>query len=132
MVIVLCAVNMLLVQALGLHFHRHIQADAGDHGTSLHLRDAGMHVHENGVDHHARGDHASHPDEDLEIDPLGAGVSKFSKIWLVAAVLSVVVLCLFVVVPACARAFEPPLRRRLALFSLRPPSNAPPLDPSPA
>ena len=103
---VICAMNMLLAQLMGLHFHRHVGVDDAGHGTSLQLRDAGIHLH--GADdshhrsdhHHSSADRASHPDADLEIDPLGASVAKFSKVWLNAAVLLVAMLCLFAVVGA--------------------------------
>lgn len=123
---VLCAVNMLLAQMMGLHFHRHV-AGASAHGTSLHLRDAGLHLHEAADAHHAPGDRASHPDEDLEVDPLGAGFAKFSKLWLNTACLLLAVFLLLIAAPAATRRFEPPVRRHPALFFLRPPSHAPPL-----
>jgi hypothetical protein len=129
---VLCALNMLFAQLLGLHFHRHVIDGPTDHGTSLHLRDAGLHLHEDAADHHAAGDRASHPDEDVEIDPLGTGLAKFSKVWLGAAVLFLVAFALLIVVPASTFRVPPFIPRRMALFALRPPSNAPPPEPSPA
>ncbi len=124
---VLCAMNMLLAQMMGLHFHRHMVGGAADHGPSLHLRDAGMHLHEAAHQHHATDDRASHPDEDLEIDPLGAGFAKFSKIWLNTAFALVAVFCLLVVGTGAPRRFLQRVRHHPALFFLRPPSNAPPL-----
>jgi hypothetical protein len=127
---VLCAVNMLLAQLMGLHFHRHMIAGVSDHGMSLHLRDAGLHVHEDADEHHAAADRASHPDEDLEIDPLGTGFAKFSKVWLNPTLLFMVALCLIAMATAPPSRFESITRRHPALFFLRPPSNAPPLEPS--
>jgi hypothetical protein len=130
MIMVLCAMNMLLAQLMGLHFHRHVTTGVSDHGMSLHLRDAGVHLNEEDG-HHATGDRASHPDEDLEIDPLGTGFAKFSKVWLNQSVLILVILCLVAVALAAPSGFESIRRRHPALYFLRPPSNAPPLKPSP-
>jgi hypothetical protein len=131
MFMVLCAANMLLAQLMGLHFHRHVMVGVPDHGLSLHLRDAGMHLHADADGHHAPADGASHPDEDLEIDPLGTGLAKFSKVWLNPIFLFIAALCLFAVALAPPSRFESITRRHPALFFLRPPSNAPPLKPSP-
>lgn len=125
---VFCAMNMLLAQMMGLHFHRHV-AGLTDHGVSLHLRDAGMHLHEDSG-HHAMADRAAHPDEDLEIDPLGTGLAKFAKVWLTPALVFVLALCLIALAHVPAARFEPLRRRHPALFFLRPPSNAPPPEPS--
>jgi hypothetical protein len=130
LIMVLCAMNLLLVQLMGLHFHRHMMAGAADLRTSLHLRDAGMHLHENADDHHATEDRASHPG-DLEIDPLGAGLAKFSKVWLSPQFLLAVILCVMVLTLSVPSGFAPLVRRHPALFFLRPPSHAPPLKPSP-
>jgi hypothetical protein len=127
MVMVFCAVTMLLAQLMGLHFHRHV-ADAGSaHGTSLHLRDVGVHMHEAAAAHDEAGDRASHPDEDLEIDPLGTGIAKFFKAWVGPAFLAVAILCLLVTLPVAQLGTPRPAFHRPALFALRPPSNAPPL-----
>jgi hypothetical protein len=126
---VFCAVNMLLAQTMGLHFHQHIQGGGAGHGTSLHLRDAGMHLHEAADKHDSSTDRASHPDEDLEIDPLGAGFAKFSKVWLNTAFVLLATICLVLLMPAVLASFEPQRRRHPALFFLRPPSHAPPLQP---
>jgi hypothetical protein len=135
---VLCAVSLLLAQLMGTHFHRHAHVDGAhsghDHRTTVHLRDADVHAHAalDVGDHHAFDDRASHPDADLEIDPLGAGLTKFFKIWISPALLLFAMLLLL--------ATGPPLRIRPqwlvsrphpALFVLRPPSNAPPLKLSP-
>lgn len=128
---VLCGVNMLLAQGMGLHFHRHMLPDASGHGTSLHLRDAGLHLHEDASEHQAAGDRASHPDEDLEIDPLGTGLAKLFKVWLNPALLFFTIICLLAMALAAPFAFESVTRRHPALFFLRPPSNAPPPEPSP-
>jgi hypothetical protein len=129
MFMALCAVNMLLAQMMGLHFHRHATAGSSAHDMSLHLRDAGMHLHAEADGHHAAADRASHPDEDVEVDPLGTGVAKFSKVWLAPALLFIVTLCMLGLVLAPPSGFESLTRRRPALYFLRPPSNAPPLKP---
>jgi hypothetical protein len=126
--ILACAIVLLLAQMTGLHFHRHVLAAGPDHGMSLHLRDAGVHVHADQGDHHAPADRASHPDEDVEIDPLGAGIAKVFKVWLSTACLLVTLLCLFVATPAAAVSPERTRRPHPALFVLRPPSHAPPLE----
>jgi hypothetical protein len=126
----LCALSMLLAQVMGLHFHRHLVPGISDHGVSLHLRDAGMHLHEQAVQHSA-ADRAAHPDEDLEIDPVGTGLAKFSKAWLNTTLLFIVTLCLLTMSLAAPSRFESIRRRHPALFFLRPPSNAPPPEPSP-
>jgi hypothetical protein len=131
MIMALCAVNMLLAQMMGLHFHRHVMAVESGHGMSLHLRDAGTHLHEEADGHHAAADRASHPDEDVEVDPLGTGLAKFSKVWFTPALLFIVALCMLAVVLRTAPAFESLTRRHPALFFLRPPSNAPPPKPLP-
>jgi hypothetical protein len=129
MIMALCVVNLLLAQMMGLHFHRHVTAGVAGPDMSLHLRDAGMHVHAEADGHHAAADRASHPDEDVEVDPLGTGVAKFSKVWLAPPLLLIVTLCLLALVLAAPTAFESLTRRHPALFFLRPPSNAPPLKP---
>jgi hypothetical protein len=129
-IMVLCAMNMLLAQLMGLHFHRHMVASGADHGVSLHLRDAGMHLHEDDA-HHSATDLAAHPDEDLEIDPVGTGLAKFSKVWLSPTLLFIVMLCLIATATVGPSRFESIAPRPPALFALRPPSNAPPLEPSP-
>jgi hypothetical protein len=129
MIMALCAVNMLLAQMMGLHFHRHMMTGVPAHGMSLHLRDAGMHLHAETDGHHAAADRASHPDEDVEIDPLGTGLAKFAKAWLTPALLFIVTLCTLAMVVAAPPGFQSLTRRHPALFFLRPPSNAPPLKP---
>lgn len=127
LVMVLCAVMMLLAQLMGLHFHRHVAAAGSEHGTSLHLRDVGVHMNEAADVHDAAGDRASHPDEDLEIDPLGTGIAKFVKLWLGPALLVVAIFCLLVTQPLPRAGATRPAFHRPARFALRPPSNAPPL-----
>jgi hypothetical protein len=130
MILALCAVNMLLAQMMGLHFHRHVIMGVPAHGMSLHLRDAGTHLHAQTDGHHAAADRASHPDEDVEIDPLGTGLAKFSKVWLTPALLFIVMLCVLTMMQPAPSRFESVRRRHPALYFLRPPSNAPPLEPS--
>lgn len=128
----LCALNMLLAQGLGLHFHRHMQGGPAEHATSLHVRDAGLHLHEHAGSHHAASDHASHPDLDLEVDPLGKGFAKYAKVWLGATLQIVGVPALLEFAPAVLCRVLQPARPHPELFVLRPPSNAPPLKPSAA
>ena len=136
LVLLLCALFMLGAQMMGLHFHRHAVAAHGGavHDTSLHLRDTGVHGHEalHGMDHHALGDHASHPD-DVEIDPLAAGIAKFFKICMGPALLLLALLWLVGLRSVAFAWFARPVaQRHPSLFVLRPPSNAPPLRLSPA
>lgn len=126
----LCALNLLLVQGLGLHFHRHMHADAAGHPPSMHLRDTGVHLHEEAGHHHVAGDHASHPGDDVEVDPVGAGFAKFFKVWLGTTPQPVGISALLAVAPPAQADFQQPARRHPDLFFLRPPSNAPPLNPS--
>jgi hypothetical protein len=127
-----CATLMLATQLLGLHFHRHTVASdvaVTRSSSSTHLRDAGLHVQEIGphAEHHAFSDRASHPGEDVEIDPLVAGFAKFFKVCVGAGVLLLALLWLVhaarPTVPALSRS-GPSLHP--ALFVLRPPSHAPP------
>ncbi len=132
----LCALFMLTAQLMGLHFHRHaVAAHAGEtQGTSLHLRDTGVHGHESlhGTNHHAASDRASHPD-DVEIDPLADGIAKFIKICMAPAVLLLSLLWLVTLRPTIFAWFAPAVAQpHPALFVLRPPSHAPPLRLSPA
>ncbi len=131
-----CALVLLAAQLMGLHFHRHAHADVAtpDHHTTVHLRDADIHAHAALVDHdhHAIDDRASHPDEDLEIDPLGAGLAKIFKIWLAAVVLLFALQLLLPAGPALPSSLQWLFARvHPPLFVLRPPSNAPPLKLSP-
>jgi hypothetical protein len=127
-----CALMLLVAQTMGLHFHRHAHVDAADadHGTTLHLRDADIHTHSalDDHDHHTAGDRASHPDVDLEIDPLGAGLAKIFKIWLGPVMLLFAMLLLLPTGPALPAGVQWLFSRvHPPLFVLRPPSNAPPL-----
>ncbi len=132
LLMVACAMMMLAGQLMGLHFHRHLSGgDAGfGHGLSLHLRDADVHSHAAAQlhDHHAIDDRAAHPDDDVEIDPLAAGLAKLIKIWVAPCVLLLALLwCLDVRWSVLQRVDRPVARRHPSLFVLRPPSHAPPL-----
>jgi hypothetical protein len=115
LIMVICATLMLAAQILGLHFHR----DAG-----LHADEIGHHTMLHGT-----ADQASHPGEDVEIDPLAGGLAKFIKVWLFAGFPLVALLWLVhaprPTLPAFARAGPRP---HPAHFVLHPPSHAPPLQ----
>jgi hypothetical protein len=144
-VVLFCAATLLLAQLTGVHYHRHIgHHDAGhDHavsyddtgpGTTVHLRDAGVHMaaDEGGAHAHSAGDRASHPGVDLEIDLTVDSLTKVFKSSLFAGVLLafLALLCWIIVAPARVVGFLPrrtqPQWRRFSLFALRPPSHAPP------
>jgi hypothetical protein len=122
---------LLSTQLMGLHYHRHAQHHASaDAGSSVHLRDFGVHVEgvADGIDHHSLDDRASHPGDDLEVEPVADSVVKFYKTWLATGFVFLAVLWSFGPAPAAAAwvlgAAPRPHRSR---FVLRPPSNAPPL-----
>lgn len=133
LVAVLCVLSMLAGQLMGLHFHRHAPGldGAGASATSIHRRDTGVHLQGSAdhAAHHAAADRASHPGEDVEIDPLAGGLVKFLKNLLGAGFF----LCTLLLLVRAVSANVPlrPLRSGAvlhpALFVLRPPSNAPPL-----
>jgi hypothetical protein len=122
---------LLSTQLMGLHYHRHAAHSAGgESGTSVHLRDFGVHVEgaADGVDHHALDDRASHPGDDLEVEPVADSVVKFYKTWLAIGFVFLAVLWFFSCSPIAAAWVERPAPRlHRSRYVLRPPSNAPPL-----
>lgn len=127
-----CALLLLVAQLMGLHFHRHADSATAvpEQHTTVHLRDADIHAHSDvdDHDHHSAADRASHPDVDLEIDPLGASLTKFFKLWLYPVLLLIAMLLLVPTGPALPTSLQWLFARvHPPLFVLRPPSHAPPL-----
>lgn len=129
LVVICCALALLVAQLSGAHYHRHLgdlmhaEADV----TSVHLRDAGVHMGHDAHDHDA-ADRAAHPGVDLEIEAAADGLAKVFKSALLAGAL--LVLLLWRLLPVVR--LRPPRRAAPActpdslLFVLRPPSHAPP------
>lgn len=129
-VLLFCAATLLLAQFTGAHYHRHIGPSVDESGASVHLLDAGVHIATdlNHHDHHAASDHAAHPGVDLEIDSSVATFAKFVKWALPSGLLLAVVLWRLQPLRGARlpRIAAAPVRLRPPLFSLCPPSHAPP------
>ena len=131
-VAILCIAALLYVQLSGLHQHRHIDWQADDshgrHAVQLHFGDAGLHGDELGPAHsHAAGETA-HAHLDVDIDAVGDALAKLLSILLFVVLASGV---LQLRRPGRATSVlrpprESPIPKR-SRFSLRPPSQAPPL-----
>lgn len=129
LIVICCALAMLVAQLTGAHYHRHLgdlmhaEADV----TSVHLRDAGVHLGHDAHDHDAT-DRAAHPGVDLEIDAAADGLAKVFKSALLAGALLVLLLWRLapVVRPRPRRPSTSGRPGRSLLFVLRPPSHAPP------
>jgi len=128
------ALLLVVSQLMGLHYHRHavVSAEASS-GTTVHLRDYGIHAEHaaDGADHHDFSDRASHPADDVEVEPIADSLAKYYKTWLSTGLLFLPHVWFYGVRPA------PPVRiARAAVgehprpYVLSPPSNAPPLKSS--
>jgi hypothetical protein len=142
-VVLFCAAALLVAQLTGVHYHRHIGHhdhsaphdhavvhDDADLGTTVHLRDSGIHTaaKEGFAHQHTAGDRASHPGVDLEIDLMVDSLFKVFKSALFANFM-LAMLCWIIAAPTRDAVFiriQSKPRHRRSLFALRPPSHAPP------
>ena len=137
-IVVSCSILLLLAQVLGMHYHRHIETRGGSHGhgVELHFEDGGLHVAESRADHqhphhHGDGGGSSHGHLDVESKAVKAGLAKVFVdsllLLLMPLLVAVMALGADMQVPARPRSVLGPSRFRL--YSLRPPSQAPPSGP---
>lgn len=132
-IVAICSALVLVAQVLGLHFHRHVEAQgpSAAHLAELHFESGGLHLgdlHAGEAHHeHAADGDAGHWHLDLESEALKAG---FAKAFIDLPPLPLLWLVGLIGCAASTRAPRParrvPVNRRSRALGLHPPPQAPP------